>query len=60
MVESGGMRTTTMVTRKQTSNVTAKYTPQMCIRSRVRATTTMNVADAVENPAAMMDASRAV
>ncbi|WP_432478040.1 hypothetical protein [Nocardioides sp. GXQ0305] len=40
--------------------MTQKYVSHEPIRSRVLATTTMNVADTVENPVATTAASRAV
>ncbi|MGK4065711.1 hypothetical protein AB0Y14_06595 [Rothia sp. HC945] len=48
------------MTTNVTTRETKKYISQWSIRSRALATTTMNVTDTVENPAATMAASLAV
>ena len=54
------MRTVMAVTRNVTTRVPEKYQSHTSIRPSVLATMTMNVAETVEKPAAMIAASRAV
>ena len=60
MVPSGGIRTVIAVTANVTTRVTMKYSVHRSMSSRVLATMSMNVAETVEKPVAMIAASRPV